>query len=86
MIVDRPTMIGAVVLDGGAVVLAVPFSAVLLLAVGGTTVSGMPLPEGASDPARGRGGLNAGRVLEACDSDDLVGDTTSWETPPVEPT
>lgn len=77
MIVDKPTMMGAVELEGRVVVPAVPFSAELLLGVGVTTLSGTPVPDIVSDPVMGRSGLNCGREVEDCDSDDLVGCTVS---------
>lgn len=86
MIVDKPTMMGAVELEGRLVVRAVPFSATLLLGVGVTALSGTPVPDMVSDPVRGRSGLNRGREVEDWDLDNLVGCTTSCEIPPFEPT
>lgn len=77
MIVDKPTMMGAVDLEGCVVVPVVPFSTKLLLGVGCTTLSGTPVPDTVSDPGRGRSGLNCGRGVEDGDSDDLVGCTSS---------
>lgn len=77
MIVDNPTMMGAVEPEDFVAVPSVPFSAVLLLGVGVTTLSGTPLPDIVSDPVRGRRGLNCGREVVDADSDDLVGCTIS---------
>lgn len=74
MMVERPTIIGAVVVFADTeLVVAVAFSFVLLLAVGVTTLSGTPVPDMVSESGNGRIGLKAGRDDDEEDSDDFVG-------------
>lgn len=66
-------MMGPLVREDSELAVAVTFSIVLLLAVGVTTLSGIPVPDMVLDSGSGRCGLNDGRTVDDLDSDDLVG-------------